>query len=245
VVTATATVSEPIDRAAVVAGVYAWTVTVALPLSHPLAPGTARGAAALALAALVAGTVLRRRRPALGRALGVWGLLAFSVLAWALGRALLLGYRLDPVLGALGSVGWAAYGMTWAASFRLRAPAVEAGGQNDAPGPTAPVRKPRSRLSRSAHAVALAGCSLASALLLFAWWIPDRARGVVGHAVALAGAAWVAVLSFQVAGLAAAPPPADRRSADNRLRRALLRARWPLTVAVALAALGAALTWLR
>jgi hypothetical protein len=240
--TASATVSGPIERAAVVAAVYAWTVTVALPLVHPLAPGTARGAAGAALAALLAGTIVRGARPVLGRALGLWGFLGFSALAWGLGRALLLGYRLDPVMGALGSMGWAAYGMTWAASSGAWTRPPEGGGPKDAPGA---VRKPRSRPSPASLWLAVAGSSAAMLILLFAWWIPDRARGVVGHAVALAGAAWVVVLSFDVAALWAAPPPADQPSQARRLRRGLLRARWPLAAAIAIVVVGALMAWLR
>jgi hypothetical protein len=222
------------SQAALVAGTYAWVVTVALPLSHRGSPGAARLAAAVAFALLLGGVVASPRYSWLGTGLGVWGFVAACALAWGIGRAQLLGYRLDPVQGGLGTIGWAAYVASWAMAPRAR----------PAPLPGVPVRKPRARPNSSAIVIAAVGCFAAFGLLLLAWWIPDRARGVVGQGVAVAGAAYVSVLVFRLACDRAAPA-GDRTRGGTSLRRALARARWPLAVVLTVAVLGAVAAWLR
>src|SRR6185436_2282595 len=77
--------SELVRRANVLLpGVYAWAATVLNPALPRGAPVLARIVAAAALISLVTGVAVGRRRPALGRALGLQTFVALCLLAWVL-----------------------------------------------------------------------------------------------------------------------------------------------------------------
>ena len=97
----------------VVSGAYAWTVTVAQPLSAPGVPSWARASAGVAIVLLALGAVLIRRHALVGRALGLHGFVAASVAAWLLAPGSVGADRLEPTRAALGALGWILFALVW------------------------------------------------------------------------------------------------------------------------------------
>jgi hypothetical protein len=229
---------------ALAAALYVWVVSVALPMAHRLAPLAARVAAALAFVVAVAGGLLLRRTRPLVRLIAVFAFIGTCGAAWILGRAALVGMRLDPWLGACGSAGWALWAVTWARSSRESERPNRAGlGGGSA--------EPRAEMPRPAIWFTAVGCTSAASILVFAWWVADRGRAMAGHGVALVGAALVAVASLSI-GCHWATPSAIERAFGRQprlARQALWQARWPmlLVLAIALCGLlgGSVSSWLR
>ena len=172
------------DRAnTVLPGLYAWVTTVGLPSLNRGAPGSARLTALLALVALVAAPVFVSERPALGRALGIFGFIGCSLLTWLLLGAGLVRNPGDPLLSALGAVAFTLYALGWG-SMRRRGAVPE-----DAPNVIqGPPLQPRAR----PHAIApfVFGLILVSAMLpvFLAFRVAEAERGLFAHAVAILAA---------------------------------------------------------
>ncbi len=221
-----------------ITGLFVALVTVVLPFTQQSARGDARTVAAIVVAgALLNGLVLPRLEGS-GRQILITGYLTACAVAWSLGRNALAGHRLDPWLGACGSLGWALFAMTWA----RRAPSVPSDGGT----PSNDKLQPRGALPRTSVVVGGAGIAAAMGLALIPWWVADRNRAMVAHGVALVGAAFVVSISFRVASDLATPSLAERafgRSA-RRGARALAHARGPLALALLVALAGLAY-WVR
>lgn len=183
------------DRAnTLLPGLYAWVTTVLLPSLNHGAPNSARFTALLALLALLAAPLLVSARPALGRALGIFGFIGCSLLTW-----LLLGPRLvqnpgDPLLSALGAVAFTLYALGWG-SQRRRGVVPE-----DAPNVIlgAPLL-PRSR----PHPIApfVFGLVIASALvpIFLAFRVAEPERSLFAHAAAVLAAILTITVGARVA----------------------------------------------
>jgi hypothetical protein len=164
--------SDALDRLA--AGLYAWIVTVAMPSAPASAPLPARLFALTAVVTLGSGALLSRAAPRTARLAGVWLFVGACVGAWATNPAAISTARLDPVQGALGSVGWGLFALSWAGerTSAERVPASDA------------ARTPW--LSRRARVVVGGAAVLASGPMVMAWWVPGVERALFAHGAALA-----------------------------------------------------------
>lgn len=164
-------------------GVYAWFVTVALPAGHRDASLWPRVFSVLAVLCLVGGPWLAVRRERLGRAVGVFGFVGFSLFTWlVLGDLLSVG-RLDPVRAALGSMGWALYAFGWGSVREVGA---------------IPEKDPRvlsgaalaARTTLPPGAALVLGIGLLGALvpIFLAWRVERPLHGLFAHAVAIVAA---------------------------------------------------------
>jgi len=189
-------------------GVYAWGATVAWPvLSARSASLAVRLAAGGALGALVLGLALARRRPALGRAIGVLGFVGLSVAAWgALGSSLRLP-QLDPVRSALGALGWGLFALGWGGyPGRTRLP------EDDPHAVVAGRLPPRGRLPAATGPAFLVLVLAAVALPLLAWRVERPGVALLAQAVALAGAVGLLGVGTRVLLLR---PSSERRPAPR------------------------------
>ncbi len=200
------------ERARVLApGLYAWLLTVIVPAAQPAVPFVARLFAIVAVGALTAGVFLESERPKLGRWLGIYAFVGFSLLTWCLaGSAIAVG-NVDPVRSALGVLGWVIYAFGWGRSRGSRIP-------EDAPNVLsgAPL-SPRARLSKAgAPVVALA---VVAALVLegLAFRVDRSEHALFAHAAATACALLVLGVGARIAlGLGARrelPSPTTRLNA--------------------------------
>ena len=190
-------------------GLYAWLTTVALPSVQPRAPGTARISAFLALVSLVAAPLFINERPLLGRCLGIFSFLGFSLLTWVLLGAGLLQTPTDPLLSALGALAFTLYALGWG-SLRRR-DAVPEDGPNVIPG--LPLQ-PRSKPPRLAPV--LFGVLVASAFVpvFLAFRVVETERALFAHATAILAAILTITVGARVAlsvGQRKALPPAAER----------------------------------
>jgi hypothetical protein len=87
-------------------GLYAWTLTVAIPAFGHGSPPSARVPALGAPVALLTGVVLAPLHPRAGRAFGVEGFVGLSLMAWILLGSAVGTQRLEPIVSALGGLGW-------------------------------------------------------------------------------------------------------------------------------------------
>jgi hypothetical protein len=204
-------------------GLYAWGVTVAWPASNRLAPATARLFAGAALATLFVGAIVSRFwRPA--RIAALWLFVATSLGTWVLLARAIDPNHLDPVHGVLGSVGWAAFAVSWSGD-PVRS--------DDAGAQTVPWPAAR---RRSALVMSLIATAAAIPIAL-AWWVQTTERAMLAHAVSLAaGIALVARAADIAAPLRHEPIPL---AGTDRPRRRLASAAGPLAVLVGLALMGA------
>ncbi len=193
------------------AGLYLWTVAVAPSLAPPWSIG-ARGAhtghpaaaalsAGVALALLVASRLVARRDDA-ARLLGIWGFFGASLGALLFAPERIDVARIDPTRGALASLGFVLYAMSWGVDARSRPP--EADPRAD-PGARF---EPRARPGRAPMVIAGVGVVTAAALLYAAFGVRDVPRATLAHAVA--GLASVAMVT-------AAAQVATRRDEDRAL----------------------------
>ena len=161
-------------------GVYAWAATVLYPVSLHGVSVYARVVAATALATLLAGVALGRRRPSLGRALGLHGFVMACVLAWVLLGPILAVDRLEPTKAAVGAVGWVLFAFGWGGS---REPEhVPEDDPRALPGEPLP---PRGKLPRGAVLVLSLAIAGAAFPLIFAWRVTRSAHALFAHAVAI------------------------------------------------------------
>ena len=193
----------------VLPGLYAWLTTVALPSAQHGAPSTARASAFLALLALLSAPLFVAERPLVGRALGIFGFIGCSLLTWLLLGAGLLQNTGDPLLPALGAVGFTLYALGWG-SLRRRG-VVPEDGPNVIPGP--PLQP---RVRPPAHAPFVFGLILVSALVpvFLAFRVADTERGLFAHAVAILAAILTITVGSRVAlalGQRRSLPPVPER----------------------------------
>jgi hypothetical protein len=159
-------------------GVYAWLLTVGLPVAARGVRTAPRLVAFAGLAALVGSLFLVERRPSLGRALGVVVFVGCAVLAWALLGADSSPVHLDRIRTALGTLGWVLYAFGWGRVGGQVRPEREI-----APG--APL-VPRSRPHRLA--LPIVGFAVLSALVFeaLAFRVERAEHAVLAHATAVA-----------------------------------------------------------
>jgi hypothetical protein len=213
-------------------GLYAWGMTVAWPASHRLAPWPARALAGVALLALLLGALLARYWPSSARIAGLWVFVAASLASWMLLSRAIDPSHLDPLHGALGSLGWAAFAVVW-------------GGQRSIPALSeiAPRQVPWSKARRRTLLVMSIVGTAAAVPIALAWWVQSVERALLAHAVSLAAGIALIVRAADVA----APPKKESgpRLAQDRPKRRLMNAAWPLAILTGLALTGAVLGLLR
>ncbi|HEX4336378.1 MAG TPA: hypothetical protein VH062_10725 [Polyangiaceae bacterium] len=161
-------------------GMYAWAATVLYPSSLHGASTPARIVAGVALATLLVGVAVSRRRPSLGRALALHGFVVLCVLAWLLLGSIIAVDRLEPIKAALGALGWVLFAFGWGGS---REP--EHVPEDDPRALPGDPLAPRGKLPDGAVVVlslAIAGAALP---LLLAWRVTRSAHALFAHAVAI------------------------------------------------------------
>ncbi len=193
----------------VLPGLYAWLTTVALPSVQHGAPSTARLSAFLALLALLAAPLFVHERPAIGRALGIFGFVGCSLLTWLLLGPALVQNAGDPLLPALGAVAFTLYALGWG-SLRRRG-VVPEDAPNVIPGPSL---QPRVRPYLLSPLVF--GVILVSALVpvFLAFRVVEAERALFAHAVAILAAILTITVGSRVAlglGQKRGRPPVSER----------------------------------
>ena len=213
-------------------GLYAWGLTVGWPVSRRFAPLGARIFALVALVALVSGAALVFSSPKLSRILGIWVFLASCIGAWASYAQAFRPLQLDPVHGALGSLGWALFAISWAGE---RTTTVTTADQAERP--------PRA-VPRAATIVLTIVAVAASVPMVLAWSVESLERALLAHAVSLAAA--IALVAF-AADLFEPRSRAEEAGFDAfRKPERRIAAALPAFIALtALVVLGAAYTLLR
>ncbi len=189
-----AAMAGPVRLNLLIAGSYAWAVTVATP-----AWGSRRAAAILcsagALLALFGGILGSRRMPKAGRALTMAGFLGLSCVTWlVLGPALDVD-KLEPVRSALGALGWFVFALGWGSVRHPRAIPEDDPRVIREAEPLLPRRAlPRATLTVFAVTVAVA-------LLpwLFAWTVERREHALLAHVLGLGLAMWLLGVGIQSA----------------------------------------------
>jgi hypothetical protein len=174
-------------------GLYAWLLTVGLPV---LARGVRSGprlAAAGALLALVLSLLVVGRRLALARFLGIYGFVFASALTWALLGADLSPVHLDRIRTALGMLGWVLYAFGWG---RVHAPVDTDQRAHVASGS---LLVPRSRLHPRATSIVAFAVVAALVLEGLAFRVDRQEHAVLAHAVAAACAVLVLSTASRVA----------------------------------------------
>jgi len=213
-------------------GLYAWTATVVLPVLQPGVSSWARAMAVIALASLVASTLLLSTRPREARLLGVYGFSLACLGAWALLGQHLRPDQLDPVRGALGAVGFLLHALAWGAPPR---PLESDVSDNLVPG--APLIS-RTKPVRTSPLALGAGVGVAFLPPAFAFAVERPETSLLAHATALGASLLIIAAATDVAltlGRA-------RQVAPWRVRAG--RAVWPLgglTVALGLGLIWAAM----
>jgi hypothetical protein len=94
-------------------GLYAWLLTLGLPVMGRGVNAGPRFTALMAAAALVATLFLVGRRLDLARIFGIYGFVGCSALTWALLGSDLSPVHLDRIRTALGTLGWVLYAFGW------------------------------------------------------------------------------------------------------------------------------------
>jgi hypothetical protein len=169
-------------------GLYAWTVTVATPVTQRGAGPGARACAVAALVALVAGPLLVTTRPLVARIIGVHAFLGACLITWALLGPLLTVSRLDPLRGMLGAFAWALFAFGWGSLRELGH--VPEDDPRAVPGPALTAR---SRLPAGSAVVLATGVVLALGLSALAWRVTRPGGALLAHAAAvLSGIALIA-----------------------------------------------------
>jgi hypothetical protein len=112
------TVHAPVGGAAaqvLVPGLYAWLTTVVPAAWSREGSLAAKGAAAAALVALVAGWWFSRKGDARARIASLWGFVLSSALCWSAAPRAMGGGRIDGLRGVTGTLAWALFALAWAA----------------------------------------------------------------------------------------------------------------------------------
>jgi hypothetical protein len=173
-------------------GLYAWLLTVELPVLARGVHAAPRLTALTALGALAAALLVGGRRLELARALGIYGFLGFSALTWALLGSDFSPVHLDRVRAALGTLGWVLYAFGWG-RLRVGPPATT---PSIAPGAPLVARAKRDRRSLPVVVFAVLAALLFEAL---AFRVDRVEHAVFAHATATACALLVLGAGTRVA----------------------------------------------
>lgn len=181
---------------AAIPGIYAWAVTVASCAFARDVPWQTRLLTFLGPLALGAAIAIDRDRPQVARQVALWGLLASSVLVWALVPAAVGPSRFDAARGVMGMLGWGAF------AFTLAAPAHPRRAADDARVIERGRLPPRQRSAKWSGPILGAGVALAAALQTLGWGVEPRERALLVRLYTLlAGMAVLAVFAeIAVAG---------------------------------------------
>jgi hypothetical protein len=174
-------------------GLYAWLLTVGLPV---LARGVRLGPRLAALAALMllfAALFVVGRRLSLARLLGIYGFVGLSALSWALLGSESSPVHLDRIRTALGMLGWVLYAFGWGRVRALPDAAAEAHLAAGAP------LIARSRLHPRAMPVVAFAVFAALVCEGLAFRIDRPEHAVLAHAIAAACALLVLSTGSRVA----------------------------------------------
>jgi hypothetical protein len=209
-----------------VAGAYAWAVTVAPIVWDRSAPAIAEVAACAALVALMAGAAGERRWGPRVRAVSLWTFVLASALAWLSAPASMRPARIDVTGGVAGMLGWAVFGLACAGPA-LGAPRETGRLVNDPP------LEARRSVGRGDVAYVVAGLALALAFQLVGWQVESPERALLVRLVGVAGG--LAFLGAATELALARQVPRERRPWRLRLRGA--RAMLALLGALALVGL--------
>jgi hypothetical protein len=172
----------------------AWAITVAPAAFSRVGAPYARLLSLVALATGVAGPLLRRERPELGRHLGITAFLALCTGAWLGASAALQPARLDPLRAAVGAVAWGAFALSWRDRWSEAPRNVEPSRDGERP-----LLQARTTLPRGAIPIAAAGVVAAIVLIVLAWNVQDADRALAAHAIAVACAVSVITVAAAVA----------------------------------------------
>lgn len=174
-------------------GLYAWSVTVAIPVRREPASPLAHGFAAAALVALLGSVLGLRRDLRVARGFGIFGVPGLSLATWVvLSLSVVRRPWWDPLLGWLGGLGWVLYALGWGTACQAR-------DQTDSGATVQRALPARGRLPWGAAPVLAVGVTGGLAALGFGWASVSRAHGLLAQAVALLSA----VALTQVAALVA------------------------------------------
>ncbi len=195
-------------------GALAWVTTLLLPVSAREVGLLPRALAAMALGALLAGPLLALSWPTLGRRVGIWGVLAAALGAWAALDQGLEPARLEPLRAAAGSVGWALYALGWGSPRALgQIPEEDPRALRDAP------LAPRQRSGRLAGALYALAVAASVGWVGVAWHVERLSSALLAQASALlAGVAVLLVGPAVALGVGRARP---MPSPGTRLSHAL------------------------
>lgn len=161
-------------------GGYVWAATVLHPVAQRGAPVAARAGAAIALLALLGGSMLAAPRARLGRIIALHGFVGACVVTWILCGTRLSIERLDPVRGALGALGWVLFALGWGVPREpSRVPEDDPGVLVGEP------LSPRDALPRGSAAVLALGIGAAALPLAAAWQISRPQHALFGQAIAI------------------------------------------------------------
>jgi hypothetical protein len=176
------------------AAFVAWAITVAPATFSRAADPYGRPFAIFALVTGVAGPLLRRSRPELGRHLGISAFLAFATLSWLFASPAIQPVRLEPLRAAVGAIAWGAYALSW----RERWDEGE-GKPEPKRDPDAPLLQARATLPRGAIPIAAIAIAAALVTLILAWNVRDADRALAAQAIAVACAIGVITVAATVA----------------------------------------------
>lgn len=157
-------------------GLYAWVVTVAVPVRQKDAEGWPLAFCCFALLCLMATGALLNSRWQDWSPVTTVGFVGCSASVWLL---------LDPFdasLGFLGSLGWAGFAVGWVRAVETAKDEVAGGAAHRIE------LLPRHRASVLARLIVGAGLLGAMLLVFLAWQIEGRERALAGHSVAVFGA---------------------------------------------------------
>jgi hypothetical protein len=174
-------------------GLYAWLLTVGLPVMARGVRTPPRLAAAGALVTLLSALLVAGRRLDLARVLGIYLFVLCSALTWSLLGSDLSPVRLDRVRTALGTLGWVLYAFGWG---RLRALPDAGTGAHVAPG--APLIA-RSRPHRRAVPIVVFAVLAALVFEGLAFRVDRPEHAVLAHAIAVTAALLVLSAGSRIA----------------------------------------------
>ena len=187
-------IAGPVRLNLLIAGSYAWAVTVATP-----AWGSGQLPALLcsagALLALFGGVLGSRRLPKAGRALTMAGFLGLSCVTWlVLGPALNVS-ELEPVRSALGALGWLVFALGWGS---VRQPGAVPEDDPRVIREAEPLL-PRRAIPRATIVVFGVAMTVALVPWLLAWNVERREHALLAHVVGLGLAMWLMSVGGQIA----------------------------------------------
>jgi hypothetical protein len=214
-----------------VAGLIAWSITVA-PVGFGRG-GTVLAAvlALLSLGAGLGGPILLVTRPRLGRHVGISLFVGFAVAVWLVNSGAIHPLRLDPIRGAFGALAWGVFAVSWSDRWGPRTLVAP-------PDPDAPALLARTTLAPLAVPIAGVGIAAGVGYLIFAFQIRDPDRALLAQAIALVAAVMVVGAAATVATIRSK----HRSSNGRRLSGAVVRA---LLLLVTFALAGAIVTVIR